>query len=130
MDKEKKMLFIPGPVDVAQEVLDAMSHHMISHRVPECADLQGRCAEKIQKMMYTKNPIIFSTSSGTGLMESSIRSCTKKRAIVFSVGAFGNRWHKIAEGNNVPADKNEVVMGEKIFEFNFETISNFFNIES
>ena len=111
MDKERKKLFIPGPVDVAEEVLAAMSHHMISHRVPECVELQGRCAEKMQKLMFTQNPIIFSTSSGTGLMESAIRSCTKKRAIVFSVGAFGNRWFEIAKGNNVPADKQEVEWG-------------------
>ncbi|HDS02516.1 MAG TPA: alanine--glyoxylate aminotransferase family protein [Firmicutes bacterium] len=108
---DRKKLFIPGPVDVADDVLAAMSHHMISHRVPECAELQGRCAEKMQKLMFTKNPIIFSTSSGTGLMESSIRSCTKKRAVVFSVGAFGNRWFEIAQGNNVPADKHEVEWG-------------------
>lgn len=112
-DKHLK-LFIPGPVDVADEVLQAMATPMISHRVKECADLQGACAEKMQKLMYTKNPIIFSTSSGTGLMESAIRSCTAKRAIVFSVGAFGNRWHDIAVSNNVPADKHEVEWGNPI----------------
>ncbi len=113
MDK-KQTLFIPGPVDVADEVLQAMSHPMISHRAADCVELQGQCAEKMQKLMFTDNPIIFSTSSGTGLMEGSIRSCTKKRAIVFSVGAFGNRWFEIAEGNNVPADKHEVEWGNPI----------------
>jgi aspartate aminotransferase-like enzyme len=37
-------------------------------------------------------------------MEGSIRSCTKKRAACFSVGAFGTRWYDMAVANNVPAD--------------------------
>ncbi len=31
-------------------------------------------------------------------MEAAIRSCTGKRAAVFSVGAFGDRWYKMAKG--------------------------------
>lgn len=54
--------------------------------------------------MYTENEILLSTSSGSGLMEGAIRSCTRKRAAVFSVGAFGDRWYKMATANNVPAD--------------------------
>lgn len=109
-----KKLFIPGPVEVADDVLKAMSTPMISHRGNEYSELQKSCAEMIKKVFYTNNEIIFSTSSGTGLMESAIRSCTKKRAIVFSVGAFGNRWFEIAERNNVPADKYEVEWGNAI----------------
>ncbi len=45
-------------------------------------------------------------------MEGAIRCCTAKRAIVFSVGTFGNRWHEIAAGNGVPADKHEVEWGK------------------
>lgn len=97
-------LFIPGPTDVDPEVLQAFAHPQISHRVPEISELQGRIAENLQKLMYTKNQIILSTSSGSGIMEMAIRSCTIKRAAVFSVGAFGDRWYKMATQNNVPAD--------------------------
>ncbi len=109
-----KKLFIPGPVDVREDVLKAMGTPMIGHRSAECSELQKECAENMQKIMKTKNDIVFSTSSGSGLMEAAIRSCTKKRAIVFSVGAFGNRWHQMAEANNVPADKHEVEWGNAI----------------
>jgi len=61
--------------------------------------------------MYTKSEILLSTSSGSGLMEGSIRSCTQKKAAVFSCGDFGNRWFAMAEDNNVPADKFEVTWG-------------------
>ena len=106
--KPHAKLFIPGPVDVADDVLEAMSGPMISHRGKDWTELQKNCAEKIQKLFLTTNPIIFSTSSGSGLMEGSIRSCTAKRAVVFSVGSFGDRWFEMADWNGIPADKVEV----------------------
>jgi aspartate aminotransferase-like enzyme len=45
-------------------------------------------------------------------MEGAIRSCTRKRAAVFSVGAFGDRWFKMAKTNGVPADKISSVPGQ------------------
>lgn len=97
-------LFIPGPTDVLPDVLEKLSTTQFGHRTKEMSALQERISYKLQKLMYTDNLIILSTSSGSGLMEMSIRSLTKKRAAVFSVGAFGNRWYKMAVSNNIPAD--------------------------
>lgn len=47
-------------------------------------------------------------------MEGAIRSCTGKRAAVFSSGAFGDRWFKMAECNGVPADKFNSPLGSPI----------------
>jgi len=107
-----KKLFIPGPIEVHPDILKAMSTPMIGHRSSEYSELQKRVTGKIQKLAYTSNPVIFSASSGSGLMEGAIRCCTAKRAIVFSVGTFGNRWFEIAQGNGVPADKHEVEWGK------------------
>jgi len=98
-------LFIPGPVDVAEDVLQKMATPMIGHRTKDATILQKSISEKVNKLMYTKEQIMLSTSSGSGLMEGAIRSCTKKRAAVFAVGAFGDRWYKMATANGVPADK-------------------------
>jgi len=97
-------LFIPGPVDVSKDVLEKLATPQIAHRSAIATELQKRISEKLQKLMFTENTIILSTSSGSGIMEMAIRSCTKKRAAVFSVGAFGDRWFEMAEVNNVPAD--------------------------
>ena len=107
-----KKLFIPGPTEVHPDVLAKMATPMIGHRSKDASNLQRGISEKLQKLMYTKNPILLSTTSGTGLMEGSLRSLTAKRAIVFSVGAFGNRWFETAERNGVPADKHEAVWGQ------------------
>lgn len=99
-----KKLFIPGPVEVREDVLQKMAEPMIGHRSKDASSLQRSISEKMQKVMYTKNTILLSTSSGSGLMEGAVRSCTSRRAAIFSVGAFGDRWYKMAVSNGVPAD--------------------------
>ncbi len=107
-----KKLFIPGPVEVKDDVLQKMATPMIGHRTKEASKLQRDISEKLMKLFYTKHQIMLSTTSGSGLMEAAIRSCTRKRAAVFAVGAFGKRWHDMAVANNVPADKFEVEWGK------------------
>ncbi len=107
-----KKLFIPGPVDVSEDVLQKMATPMIGHRTKDASKLQRDISEKMMKLFYTENQILLSTTSGSGLMEGAIRSCTKKRAAVFSVGAFGKRWYEMARDNGVPADKFEVEWGK------------------
>lgn len=109
-----KKLFIPGPVEVREEVLKEMSTPMIGHRSKEASQLQRRISDNLRKLFFTKSEILLSTSSGSGLMEGAIRSCTAKRAAVFSVGAFGKRWYQMAVNNNVPADIFEFEMGKAV----------------
>ncbi len=109
-----KKLFIPGPVEVIPEVLEKMATPMIGHRSKDASALQRRISDNLRKLFFTKSEILISTSSGSGLMEGAIRSCTLKRAAVFSVGAFGKRWYEMAVSNNVPADLYEVEMGKAV----------------
>ncbi len=106
-----KKLFIPGPVEVKPEVLEKMATPMIGHRSKDASQLQKRITGKLQEMLYTREAVLLSTSSGSGLMEGAIRSCTLKRAAVFAVGAFGVRWYEMAQSNNVPVDLFEVEWG-------------------
>lgn len=106
-----KKLFIPGPVEVKADVLEKMATAMIGHRSKDASELQKRISHKLQELLYTKEAILLSTSSGSGLMEGAVRSCTLKRAAVFSVGAFGARWYEMAVSNNVPADLFESKWG-------------------
>lgn len=109
-----KKLFIPGPVEVRQEVLEQMAKPLIGHRGKEASELQRRISNNLKKLFYTESEILLSTSSGSGLMEGAIRSCTLKKAAVFSCGAFGDRWYEMALHNNVPADKFQVEWGKAI----------------
>lgn len=107
-----KKLFIPGPTQVHPDVLAKMATPMIGHRGKDASDLQRRITEKLRKLMFTDNKIVLSTSSGTGLMEGAIRGATAKRAIVFSIGAFGDRWADLAKLNGVPYDVHREVDGD------------------
>lgn len=107
-----KSLFIPGPVNVLPEVLEKMATPMIGHRTKEASELQRSISDKLRKLMYTEKEILLSTSSGSGLMEAAVRSCTKKKAAVFAAGAFGKRWHKMATANGIPADRFDSEWGQ------------------
>lgn len=109
-----KKLFIPGPIDVNEDVLAQMANQVISHRGSEASALQEAITQNLQDLFYTKNNILLSTSSGSGLMEGSIRSCTLKRAAVLSCGSFGDRWYKMGVLNGVPVDLFKVELGKAI----------------
>ena len=110
----KTKLFIPGPVDVREDVLEQMARPIIGHRTAAASHLQRGISEKLQKIFYTDNQIILSTSSGTALMEGTIRSFTKKRAAVFSNGYFGDLWFTMALYNNKEADLFKSKKGQAI----------------
>ena len=101
---EFKKLFIPGPTMVHPDVLAKMALPMIGHRSKDASELQHRISDKMRTLMYTTGKIVLSTSSGTGLMEGAIRNATAKKAIVFSIGAFGDRWHELAKLNGIESD--------------------------
>lgn len=107
-----KRLFLPGPVEVRPDVLAQMATPMIGHRSKEASALQHRISDKLRQLFFTGEAILLSTSSGSGLMEGAVRSCTLQRAAVFSAGAFGKRWWEMAAANNVPADLFEVGWGQ------------------
>lgn len=109
-----KKLFTPGPTNVKEDVLQKIASPMISHRTKEASKLQRDISNKMRKLMFTKNEILLSSSSACGLMEGAIRSCTGKRAAVFSCGVFGNQWYQMAIANNIPCDKFEVEWGKPI----------------
>lgn len=109
-----RKLFIPGPIDVSEDVLQKMATPVISHRSKEASELQENITKQLQELFYTNNDILLSTSSGTGLMEGSIRCCTAKRAAVFSCGSFGDRWHKMGISNGVPTDLFKVELGKAV----------------
>ena len=105
-------LFIPGPTVVTEDILAEMCGPMMAHRSAKATEIQKRISENMQRVLYTQNRILLSTSSGSGLMEGAIRSCTAKRAAVFSCGAFGDKWFKIAQMNGIPSDLFSSTPGE------------------
>ncbi|MHA1940253.1 MAG: pyridoxal-phosphate-dependent aminotransferase family protein [Candidatus Hodarchaeales archaeon] len=117
MIKESEFLdlFIPGPVNVLKENRDKMAYPMIAHRTGTMSDLHKDIVTYLQRMLFTKNEIILSTSSSTGLMEAAIRNCVNVHPVLNVVnGAFAERWNKIAEANGKHNEVLQVDWGKAV----------------
>ena len=94
----RQRLFIPGPTDVAPEVLAAQTAPMIGHRSDEFEALFAKCEEQLRTLFYTKARVYIVAASGTGLHEAAIRNLVPGRVVTFVNGAFSQRWHDVAVG--------------------------------
>ena len=98
-------MFVPGPVDVADEVLQAQTAPMLPHRSKEFEAIYRRTAEKAQQLFYTQYRVFQIAGSGTGLQEAAIRNFVNKRVLSIVNGAFADRWYEVAASNGKEAEK-------------------------
>jgi predicted phosphoserine aminotransferase len=99
-----KKLFIPGPTEVRQDILDAQAQPMIGHRMKAFTELYTGIITKLKELLGTNNFVTVLTASGTALMEGAIRNCVRKDVLCCTYGAFSERWHKIAQACDKNAD--------------------------
>jgi aspartate aminotransferase-like enzyme len=109
-----KKLFIPGPTEVRQDILEAQAQWMIGHRSKDFGAMNERIITKIKQALNTKNYAYVFTSSGTGVMEGSIRNCVVKDVLHTVNGAFSDRWFKISKACGKNADAITVPWGKAI----------------
>ena len=98
-------MFVPGPVDVDDEVLQAQAQPMLPHRSKEFEEIFRRTSEKAQQLFYTRHRVFLSASSGTGLQEAAIRNFVDKRVLSCVNGAFADRWYEVAVSNGKEVEK-------------------------
>jgi aspartate aminotransferase-like enzyme len=109
-----KKLFIPGPVEVAPEILQAMATPMIGHRMPEYALLHKGVKEKLRRIMFTEGRVFLATSSAFGVMEGAVRNLVGRRCANFCNGAFSDKWHDVTKRCGKEADAYKVEWGSPI----------------
>ncbi len=108
-------LFIPGPVNVSKDSREMMTYPMIAHRSNTMSELHNDIASYLQKMLFTSNQIILSTSSSTGLMEAAMRNCVNKNPVLNVInGAFAERWNKIGSANGKKTDILQIDWGKAV----------------
>ncbi len=110
----KKKLFIPGPVEVAPEILAAMASPMIGHRMPEYAQLHRGVKEKLRTVLFTEQRVFLATSSAFGVMEGAIRNLVGTRCANFCNGAFSDKWHDVTRRCGKEADAFRAEWGQPI----------------
>jgi len=122
----KLKLFTPGPVYVPERILKELAKPNDTHRSKPYSEMHQLAVEGLKKLLYTKNDCLIFTSSATGIMEACMRNLIKKdeKALVLSIGAFGNRWHSVGLANGKNVIKEEVEWGKVITpEFASEALS-------
>jgi aspartate aminotransferase-like enzyme len=98
-------MFIPGPVDVAPQVLAAQAKPMLPHRGPAFETLFQQATEKARRVFYSQQRVFITASSGTGLQEAAVRNLCRESVLSCVNGAFGQRWLNVALANGKRADK-------------------------
>ena len=104
-------MFVPGPVDVAPEVLAAQAKPMMPHRSKEFEALFKRTEEKAKKVFYTQYRVFQGTHSGSGMQEAGMRNFVQDTVLCVVNGAFAERWYQVAIRNGKQADRLDVEWG-------------------
>ncbi len=107
-------MFVPGPVDVAEDVLQAQARPILPHRSPEFETIFHRAEQKARKLFYTQYRVFITASSGTGLQEAAVRNLAKEKVLACVNGAFGKRWAEVAETNGKKVTRLEAEWGQPI----------------
>ncbi len=112
----KQLLFIPGPVTCAPEVLAAMARPMIDHRGPEFAALLGRIASGMQPIFGTAAEVVTLGASGTGGLEAAVASAFSPgdRVLACPIGVFGERLAAIAKTYGLDVDVLPTPLGAAV----------------
>lgn len=110
---KKQILFIPGPVTVAESVLAAAGQAMIDHRGPQFAAMQGRLVERLRPIFGTTGEVVLLGCSGTGGLEAAVVNtfAPGERLLACPVGFFGRRLAAIAQTHGCEVETLETAPG-------------------
>ncbi len=92
------LLMIPGPVQLHERIIRAMSRQMIGHRSKEFSEILEYCVKMLKICFGTKHDVFIISGSGTAGMEAAVATFSKvKRITCIDNGKFGDRFVRIAE---------------------------------
>jgi alanine-glyoxylate transaminase/serine-glyoxylate transaminase/serine-pyruvate transaminase len=102
----RHFLQIPGPTNVPDEVLRAMSAPTIDHRGPAFAELGREVLEGVGPVFGTSNPVVIYPSSGTGAWEAALVNTLSPgdRVLAFETGHFAMLWQAMASSLGLSVD--------------------------
>ena len=98
MKSGRHFLQIPGPTNVPERILRAMSQPTIDHRGPAFATLAREAIDGLQRVFQTTSPVVIYPSSGTGAWEAAFVNTLSPGDTVLMVetGHFATLWRDMA----------------------------------
>ena len=102
----RHFLQIPGPTNVPDSVLRAMSAATIDHRGPEFAALGLELLRDVKPVFGTTNPVIMYPATGTGAWEAALVNTLNPgdKVLCFETGHFATLWQAMARGFGLEVD--------------------------
>jgi alanine-glyoxylate transaminase/serine-glyoxylate transaminase/serine-pyruvate transaminase len=102
----RHFLQIPGPTNVPDRVLRALSKPTIDHRGPEFAALAKEVLSGLKNVFLTSSPVIIYPGSGTGAWEASLVNTLSPgdKVLMFETGHFATLWKEIATRMGLQVD--------------------------
>lgn len=102
----KHFLQIPGPTNIPDRVLRAMSYPTIDHRGPDFAEIAKRVLDRIKGIFKTTQPVVMYPASGTGAWEAAIVNTLnpKDKILMFETGQFSYLWAEQAKKLSLEVD--------------------------
>ena len=102
----RHFLQIPGPTNVPDRVLRALSKPTIDHRGPEFAELSLEVLAGLKRIFQTSGPVVIYPSSGTGAWEAALVNTLSPgdKVLMFETGHFATLWRNIAAAFGLEVD--------------------------
>jgi alanine-glyoxylate transaminase/serine-glyoxylate transaminase/serine-pyruvate transaminase len=102
----RHFLQIPGPTNVPDRVLRALSRPTVDHRGPEFAKLSLEVLEGLKRIFQTSGPVVIYPSSGTGAWEAALVNTLSPgdKVLMFETGHFATLWHNMAVALGLEVD--------------------------
>lgn len=113
-DYPDKTLYIPGPTEVREDVIDAMAEPMFGHRMDRMTDLYTTIVEDTKEFLDTDNEVVILTGSGTEFWEASTLNLVDENILVPTCGSFSERHANVAERLGKDVDRLEYDWGQAI----------------
>jgi len=113
-DYPDKKLYIPGPTEVREDVIEAMCEPMFGHRMDRMTDLYTTIVEDTKTFLGTDNDVIILTGSGTEFWEASTLNLVDENILVPTCGSFSERHANVAERLGKNVDRLEYEWGQAI----------------
>jgi predicted phosphoserine aminotransferase len=113
-DYPDKTLYIPGPTEVREDVIEAMAQPMFGHRMDRMTDLYTTIVEDTKTFLGTDNDVIVLTASGTEFWEASTLNLVDQNLLVTTCGSFSERFANVAERLGKDVDRLAYEWGKAV----------------
>ena len=111
---DDKTLYLPGPTEVREDVIEAMAEPMFGHRMDRMTDLYTTVVEDTREFLDTDQEVIILTASGTEFWEATTLNLVEDDMLVPTSGAFSERQANVAERLGKSVDRIEYDWGQAV----------------